>query len=247
MAGPKKTTRTTKAKKRAKSSTAKPAKKKAKPAKRTTAKERDTKPVKTPAKRSATKTRKPAKVKRKAPAKRKVKKLANDAPSKPTGARKKKDRPKQGAGAFVVWQRLVQIEALISAGRTPTEIIDWCADAELEGKDWTVEQRQAEEYMRRVRHRWKEEEVELRPDRRREMRSQFRLIYRVAMERNKLHEAVRALDRLCKLDGLYEPERVIFEVEDMADDEARQYIEHAYDTLQLIEEERDRIDGEHVH
>jgi hypothetical protein len=237
----KKVARKKPAKKVAKSSTAKPAKKKVKAAKRTTKK----KPAaKKPAAKPAPKKKRAAR--KKAP-KRKIKKLVDDAPSKPTGAKKKKDRPKTTSGPFEMWQRIVQVEALISAGRTPNEIIEWCGNGELEGKNWTVEQRQAEEYMRRVRDRWKEEEVELRPDRRREMRSQFKLVYRVAMERNKLHEAVRALDRLCKLDGLYEPERVIFEVEDMADDEARAYIEHAYDTLQLIEEERERIDGERVH
>lgn len=234
----KKSARTKPAKKVAKSSTRKPAKRKAKPAERTTAK----KPAKKPAKRAAKKTAKPATRKRKAPAKRKAKRLVNDEPPKPTGAKKKKGRPKQGAGTWEVWKRLVQVEQLMSGGATAAEIVSWCGtpNPQIE-KDWTVEERQAEEYMRRVRDRWKAEESDRRPDRRREMRARLKLLYRTAMEKNKLYAAARALDLLCKLDGLYEPERIVLEVEDMSDDDARSYIEHAYDTLQLVEEERERL------
>lgn len=227
------------AKKAAKSSTRKPAKKKAKPAKRTTTKKPAAKP--SPKKKRA--------ARKKAP-KRKAKRLVDDEPPKPTGVKKKKDRPKQGAGTWEVWKRLVQVEQLMSGGATAAEIISWCGELNPRiEKDWTVEARQAEEYMRRVRDRWKAEESDRRPDRRREMRARLKLLYRTAMEKNKLYAAARALDLLCKLDGLYEPERIVLEVEDMADDDAKRYIEHAYDTLQLIEEERVRLglDGDRVH
>jgi hypothetical protein len=232
----KKVARKKPAKKAARSSTRKPAKKKVKAAKRTTKK----RPVaKKPAVKPAPKKKRAA---RKRAPKRKAKRLVDDEPPKPTGAKKKKDRPKQGAGTWEVWKRLVQVEQLMSGGATAAEIISWCGELNpaIE-KDWKVEKRHAEEYMRRVRDRWKAEEADRRPDRRREMRARLKLLYRTAMEKNKLYAAARALDLLCKLDGLYEPERIVFEVEDMADDEARVYIEHAYDTLQLIEEERERI------
>jgi len=145
--------------------------------------------------------------------------------------------PERPIAVVEVERRVAQVEKLLAAGTTHREIVEWCR-TKSDTKPWSVGDRTACLYMRAVYDRWRAEEQEKRPDYRREMRSKANLVYRQALQHKAYSSAVRALDLMCRMDGLFEPTHHVLEVgpiQEINESDAADRVRHAASTLRLIE------------
>lgn len=78
----------------------------------------------------------------------------------------------------------------------------------LREEGFTCSLRTLERYRKAVRDRWQQEEVELRPERRAELRAMVRSGYRGAVEAGQYFAAAKFAALLAKMDGLEAPVRV---------------------------------------
>jgi hypothetical protein len=161
--------------------------------------------------------------------------LAADSPRpRPVHDPKAPRRRTLAATGWQTYQRLIYVERMLAAGATTREVIDWATRKIPGKKDWAVTERVAQRWMERVRGYWLEEEEDRRPARRREMRVKLEMVHRTAMEKGKFDAAARALDLLCKMDGLYEPERLAITVAKEDERDVAERVRHYRSTLDLI-------------
>lgn len=83
----------------------------------------------------------------------------------------------------------------------------------LFSKQWSVTRQTIYNYVQRVYEEMAEEDKEARPHRKQRIRESLEEFYDRAMQEDKTHEpnfpaAIQALDRLARIDGCYEPERI---------------------------------------
>ena len=139
-----------------------------------------------------------------------------------------------------------QVQQLMAAGVTNTEIVKWLTSTVTEAqaivsrgrlvvKLWSVSAPTARRYIRLAWRGWFEED---RADENRERtrhRRRALLIFRKALEQGDLRAALKAEDMLARMDGAYLPAPTVPEDDDMiSDDEAVDFIEHAHDTLEIM-------------
>ena len=167
--------------------------------------------------------------------------VANATPSEKRSHHRKKGRPARGAGRLEVFQRLLVIEKLMLGGATQREIVHYCRTVVPGEKEWTVQDETAKIYMNRVWGYWEEDSRTHRRERRNKMRAQMNLYLRTSLEMGRMQAVGKAIELLCRFDGLFEPDRVEVSINEVTDEEARVVIEHAYSTLQLIDRERERL------
>ncbi len=98
--------------------------------------------------------------------------------------------------------RLLAVEELLSSGLSPAEA------ARKASVRFEVSLRQAQKYVERVMETWAREDNGSRDDRRNLVRNMAQNLFRECYEKEKWMPALRALDLLCKLDGLYPTGRV---------------------------------------
>ena len=106
--------------------------------------------------------------------------------------------------------RLLFVEELLSSGISPANAAQEAAIR------FGVGHRQAQKYVEKALTAWAEEEAEMRGKRRLQVRFVAQNILRQCIEREKWMPAIRVIDLLCKMDGLYEPEPKVV-VRDCAD------------------------------
>lgn len=82
------------------------------------------------------------------------------------------------------------------------------AAVERIARDNNLTERTVWEYMRQVRQRWREEEQELRPERREHFRQMIMETFRTAQDSGNAMAMAAALKVAARLDGLEEPQRV---------------------------------------
>lgn len=100
---------------------------------------------------------------------------------------------------WVLEARLDQVETLMAAGTSPTQIADHCR------ANYGIAERTARDYAAKVRDRWRREAAELRPERRRQIERMMEIAYQTAAERKETHAMIRAAVELARLHGLYRP------------------------------------------
>ncbi len=93
--------------------------------------------------------------------------------------------------------RLLAIEELLSSGLSPAEAAGEASDR------FGIGLRQAQKYVERVMQTWASDAHGSRDDRRNLVRNMTQRLFRECYEHEKWMPALRALDLLCKLDGLY--------------------------------------------
>ncbi|MCP4445331.1 MAG: hypothetical protein GY811_08305 [Myxococcales bacterium] len=93
--------------------------------------------------------------------------------------------------------RLHVVEDLLSTGRSPAEA------ARQASERFGVGLRQAQMYVERALDTWSREPYGSRAERRNLVRNMTQRLFRECYEQEKWTPALRALDLLCKLDGLY--------------------------------------------
>lgn len=90
-------------------------------------------------------------------------------------------------------------EAMIALQVRPPEIV-----RQVSAK-FGISARQVHRYVQRVQNDLAKENEELRPLRKHQLRQSLQAVFQKSMQNNQLSAAVAALDRLGKLDGLFEP------------------------------------------
>lgn len=100
--------------------------------------------------------------------------------------------------------RLDRAEALLSQGLRSKDVINTLRE------EYNVVERTARKYIYKALQRWESESElsDLRNSRRIEMRTELWNLYEMARKSDKYKDCVAILDRICKLDGLYEAERL---------------------------------------
>ncbi len=93
--------------------------------------------------------------------------------------------------------RLLAVEELLSSGLSPA------GAARETSTQFGVGLRQAQKYVERVLESWASDAHGSRDERRNLVRNMAQRLYRECCEQEKWMPALRALDLLCKLDGLY--------------------------------------------
>ncbi len=99
--------------------------------------------------------------------------------------------------------RLLAVEELLSSGLSPAEAVGEASER------FGVGLRQAQKYVERVIDTWASDAHGSRDERRNLVRNMAQQLYRECCEQEKWMPALRALDLLCKLDGLYASGRVV--------------------------------------
>lgn len=181
----------------------------------------------------------------KAPKTKKTKASSSKAKPRQPNKRKSKTAPaevQEKATDIAIERRVNMVEQLLSSGSTHDEIIDWCSELKpgIE-KNWTVERRQAQKYLRRVYERWAAESIELGPEQRHQVRAELRAsakrLFQQCMVHKRFGAAAKALEVRAKLEGGYEPERIIHTVGMMTPDEMARRASHYKSTFELMEQE----------
>lgn len=95
--------------------------------------------------------------------------------------------------------RLEQVERLLRECKTSSAIQQQLAT------EWHVTHRQVRVYIQKVYERWQEEAKAEGPLRREQRRAQLEGILEIAVFSMDLKSACVAIDRLCRIDGVYAP------------------------------------------
>jgi hypothetical protein len=147
---------------------------------------------------------------------------AEGAPGKPLAPRARR----------VSLERMREMEWALDSTRPHGEIVE-----ELSAK-WGLHRRQVERIMSAVYKTWEVQSVLQGPHRRNEMRRRFETLAREAKANGEYHAAIIANDRICRLDGLYAPQKIdlavgvqMVAVPEMTDAEAASHLEAAGRTL----------------
>ena len=98
---------------------------------------------------------------------------------------------------------LFAVEELLTSGLSPAEA------AHEASMRFSVGLRQAQKYVERVMQTWASDGHGSRDDRRNLVRNMTQQLFRECYEQEKWMPALRALDLLCKLDGLYASGRAV--------------------------------------
>jgi hypothetical protein len=78
-------------------------------------------------------------------------------------------------------------------------------------KKFQISERQVHYDINQAYRRHEEDEDDARPKRKNNMRRTMEALYRKCLIENDLKAGIQVLDRLCKLDGLYAPEKIEFD------------------------------------
>lgn len=115
---------------------------------------------------------------------------------------KRKEERKRAGGKLARPEVLRSCETMVAAQMRPGEI------ARRLSAEFHISERQCHRYIAAVNVSLVAENEETRPLRKNWLRLSFQAVYRRAMSSDQLGAATQALDRLARLDGLYEEARV---------------------------------------
>lgn len=135
-------------------------------------------------------------------------------------------------------ERLHEIRRLLGIGMTAEEVALYCAS------EWGMAQETVDRALQIVRDRWAIHEAEEAPH----LRAQYRRTLQIVLQssvveggRGTAHaaahnrNAIKCLDQLCRLSGLYEPERVIITHTVPTMDEVQKATADLHDIMKLID------------